>query len=76
MCLGFIDLLDPEVVSCKLGVVDAEVDTSVDTGGILDLQSNKRSNENRSVKDANRNRKVGFYVFDACGCTTCINMCE
>lgn len=30
-------LLDSEVISSKLGIVNAQVDTSVDTGGILDL---------------------------------------
>lgn len=32
-------MLDSEVISSELGVVDAEVDASIDTCGILDLQN-------------------------------------
>lgn len=31
-------MLDSEVISSKLGVVDAEVNASIDACGILDLQ--------------------------------------
>lgn len=34
----YSDLLDPEVVCSKLGIVDAQVDASIDTCGILDLR--------------------------------------
>lgn len=34
----FLDLLDSEVICSELGIVNAEVDASVDTCGILDLQ--------------------------------------
>lgn len=37
-----LDLLDSKVICSELGVVNAEVDASVDTCGILDLQERNK----------------------------------
>ncbi len=39
--LSHVDLLDPEVICGQLGVVNAEVDPSINTSGFLDLQETR-----------------------------------
>ena len=38
-----VDLLDLEVVSSQLGVIDRQVEGAVCTGGLLDLKHNRSS---------------------------------